>query len=256
MHSMDEFSLHQRVGEWYTINDHQLPQWRLKIGEFNMNNKADRIKQMKRPEVDQALADRLPPGQISTERFPILHEGEVPVYTMEQWDLQVFGEVAENLTFSYEQLMSLPKTKVICDIHCVTRWSKLDTTWEGILFRDFYERLNVKPEAKYVMLHADSDYETNVPLADLMGDQILLATHYDRKPLTNKHGWPLRLLVPHLYFWKSAKWIRGIEFMKEDRPGFWEQNGFHIYADPFEEQRFSGEDLQIPDDEWVKKEFD
>jgi DMSO/TMAO reductase YedYZ molybdopterin-dependent catalytic subunit len=106
------------------------------------------------------------------------------------------------------------------------------------------------------MIHADEDYDANIPLEDLLGDDIMLATHYDGKPLTAKHGYPLRLIVPHLYFWKSAKWIRGIEFMSEDRPGFWERNGFHNVADPFKEERFSGEDLPIPEDEWLKKEFD
>ncbi|NOV04570.1 sulfite oxidase-like oxidoreductase [Paenibacillus planticolens] len=225
---------------------------------MHKDSKAERIKRMQIPavEVPQELAGRVPPGQAVTDRFPILHEGEVPKYDMGEWSLRVFGEVAEEKSFSYEQLLALPRTQIVCDIHCVTRWSKLDTVWEGIRFRDFLSLLDVKPEGKYVMLHADNDYETNVPLEDLMGDDILLAMSYDGKPLTPKHGWPLRLLVPHLYFWKSAKWIRGIEFMKEDREGFWERNGFHNVADPFEEQRFSGEAIPIPEDEWVRKEFD
>jgi DMSO/TMAO reductase YedYZ molybdopterin-dependent catalytic subunit len=225
---------------------------------MNKDSKAERIKRMNIPavEVPQEIADRVPPGQVVTERFPILHEGEVPKYDMSTWSLRVFGEVTEEKTFSYEELLALPRTQIVCDIHCVTRWSKLDTVWEGILFRDFLKLINVKPEGKYVMLHADNEYETNVPLEDLMGDQILLAMSYDGKPLTPKHGWPLRLVVPHLYFWKSAKWIQGIEFMKEDREGFWERNGFHHVADPFEEQRFSGEAIPIPEDEWVRKEFD
>ncbi|MCY9658628.1 sulfite oxidase-like oxidoreductase [Paenibacillus chondroitinus] len=225
---------------------------------MNKDSKAERIKRMNIPAVDvpQEIADRVPPGQAVTERFPILHEGEVPKYDMSTWSLRVFGEVAEEKSFSYEELLALPRTQVVCDIHCVTRWSKLDTVWEGVLFRDFLKLINVKPEGKYVMLHADNEYETNVPLTDLMGDHILLAMSYDGKPLTPKHGWPLRLLVPHLYFWKSAKWIQGIEFMKEDREGFWERNGFHNVADPFQEQRFSGEAIPIPEDEWVRKEFD
>ncbi|MDU0202354.1 MULTISPECIES: sulfite oxidase-like oxidoreductase [Paenibacillus] len=225
---------------------------------MHKDSKAERIKRMNIPavEVPQEIADRVPPGQAVTERFPILHEGEVPKYDMSTWSLRVFGEVAEEKSFSYEELLALPRTQIVCDIHCVTRWSKLDTVWEGVLFRDFLKLINVKPEGKYVMLHADNEYETNVPLEDLMGDQILLAMSYDGKPLTPKHGWPLRLLVPHLYFWKSAKWIQGIEFMKEDREGFWERNGFHNVADPFQEQRFSGEAIPIPEDEWVRKEFD
>jgi DMSO/TMAO reductase YedYZ molybdopterin-dependent catalytic subunit len=223
---------------------------------MNRLNKADRIKQMKVPIVDAHHSSRVPPGQIVTERFPILHEGEVPEYELSEWSLRVFGEVAEERHFSYEDLLALPQTQITCDIHCVTRWSKLDTVWEGVLFRDFLKELYINPESKYVMLHADNDYETNVPLDDLMGDQVLLAFKYDGKPLAKKHGWPLRLVVPHLYFWKSAKWIWGIEFMKEDSEGFWEQNGFHNAADPFKEQRFSGEALPIPEDEWEKKEFD
>ncbi|UKS28848.1 sulfite oxidase-like oxidoreductase [Paenibacillus sp. HWE-109] len=222
------------------------------------DSKADRIKRMQIPnvEIPPELADRIPPGQVVTDRFPILHEGEVPQYDMTAWSLRVFGLVKEEKSFSYEQLMALPRTQVVCDIHCVTRWSKLDTVWEGILFRDFLRLLDVQPEGKYVMIHADNDYETNVPLEDLMGDDILLAMTFDGKPLTQKHGWPLRLVVPHLYFWKSAKWIQGIEFMAEDREGFWERNGFHNIADPFEEQRFSGEAIPIPEDEWVRKDFD
>jgi DMSO/TMAO reductase YedYZ molybdopterin-dependent catalytic subunit len=223
---------------------------------MNKESKADRLKRMQVPLADASLAGRVPAGQMVTERFPILHEGEVPEYDISTWSLRVFGEVEEERVLSFEDLLAMPQTQVVCDIHCVTRWTKLDTLWEGVLFRDFLSVLNIKPEGKYVMLHADNDYETNVPLEDLMGDQILLAMKYDGKPLTKKHGWPLRLLVPHLYFWKSAKWTRGIEFMKEDREGFWERNGFHNTADAYQEQRFSGEPLPIPEDEWVHKDFD
>jgi DMSO/TMAO reductase YedYZ molybdopterin-dependent catalytic subunit len=219
-------------------------------------NKADRIKQMKVPTVGVVLSSRVPPGQMVTERFPILHEGKVPEYDLSEWSLRIFGEVDEEKHFSYEDLLALTQTQISCDIHCVTRWSKLDTVWEGVLFRDFLKELHINPKGKHIMLHAANDYETNVPLDDLMGDQVLLAFKYDGKPLTKKHGWPLRLVVPHLYFWKSAKWIQGIEFMKENREGFWEQNGFHNTADPFKEQRFSGEDLHIPEDVWQNIEFD
>jgi DMSO/TMAO reductase YedYZ molybdopterin-dependent catalytic subunit len=224
-----------------------------------MHKKAERLKKvkaLKAADVAPELAHRVPPGQTVTERFPILHEGEIPRYDMKAWSLRIFGEVEQERTFSYEDLMALPQTKVHCDIHCVTRWSKLDTDWEGVRFSDLLPLLGVKPDARYVMIHADEDYDTNLPLADLLGDDILLAHSFDGEPLTDKHGWPLRLLVPHLYFWKSAKWITGIEFMKEDREGFWERNGFHSYADPFQEQRFSSEDNEMPDDEWHKKEYD
>ncbi|MEK8128171.1 sulfite oxidase-like oxidoreductase [Paenibacillus filicis] len=218
--------------------------------------KADRIKQMRVPVVDGALAHRVPAGQVLTERFPILHEGEVPEYNLDEWTLRVFGAVGEERIFRFKELQALPQTQVLVDIHCVTRWSKLDTAWEGVRFRDFLEHMNIKPEGRFVMLYADQDYETNIALDDLLGDDILLAMKYDGEPLSPKHGWPLRLVIPHRYFWKSAKWLRGIEFMKEDREGFWERNGFHNEADPFREERFSGEALPIPEDEWEKKEFD
>lgn len=225
-----------------------------------MHNKADRLKKAKVPaasgKVDPALRHRVPPGQTVTEKFPILHEGDVPVYDMNEWRLTVCGEVEAERSFTFEEILALPATKVVRDIHCVTRWSKLDTEWEGVLFKDLLPLLGVKPEAKYVMFHADPDYETNVPLEDLLKDDVMLAYRFAGEPLTDKHGWPLRTLVPHRYFWKSAKWIRRIEFMRDDRPGFWERNGFHNEADPFAEERFSGEALPIPEDEWTKKEFD
>ncbi|AJS61141.1 sulfite oxidase-like oxidoreductase [Paenibacillus sp. IHBB 10380] len=224
-----------------------------------MHTKADRLKSAKAPKVQQldtTLQHRLPPGQSLTEKFPILHEGEVPEYDLATWNLRIFGEVEEERTFSYEDLKAMPQSNTVSDIHCVTRWSKFDTPWEGVRFTDLLKVIQVKPEAQFVMIHADPEYDTNLPLVDLMNDDVLLAFNFDNKPLTAKHGWPLRLVVPHLYFWKSAKWIRGIEFMREDRQGFWESNGFHNTADPFLEQRFSGEDIPIPEDEWRRKEFD
>ncbi|MFF2484404.1 sulfite oxidase-like oxidoreductase [Paenibacillus sp. NPDC058071] len=223
-----------------------------------MNKKAERLKKapVRVAEVAPELQHRVPPGQTLTDRFPILHEGEVPEYDMAAWTLRIFGEVEQEREFTFDQLMALPQTKQVNDIHCVTRWSKLDTEWEGVRIVDLLSSLGVKSEAQYVMIYADQDYEANLPLADLIRDDVMLAHSYDGEPLTPKHGYPLRLIVPHLYFWKSTKWIRAIEFMKEDRPGFWERNGFHNYADPFREQRFSGDALDIPEDEWVHKEFD
>jgi len=224
-----------------------------------MHKKAERLKKInpaKIAVVPPELAHRVPPGQTVTERFPILHEGEIPVYDMDKWSLRIFGEVEQERSFSYAELLAMPQHSITRDIHCVTRWSKLDTEWEGIRFIDLLPLLGVKPEAKYVMIHADQDYETNIPLEDLLKEDILLAHRYAGEPITNIHGGPMRLIVPHLYFWKSAKWITGIEFMIEDRPGFWERNGFHNYADPFKEQRFSGEDLGMSEDHWHTKEFD
>ncbi|MDA5109785.1 sulfite oxidase-like oxidoreductase [Brevibacillus thermoruber] len=219
-------------------------------------NKAERIKRMRVPTVDPALARRLPPGQVLTERFPILHEGEVPVYDLETWTLRVFGEVDRDVTLSYADIMAMPQTTITCDIHCVTRWSRFDNRFTGVRFRDFLAAAGVTPQGRYVMLHGDYGYTANVALTDLDRDDVLLAHSFDGAPLTDKHGWPLRLIVPHLYFWKSVKWLRGIEFMNENKPGFWEQNGFHLNGDPFREERFSGEALPIPEDEWEKKEFD
>jgi DMSO/TMAO reductase YedYZ molybdopterin-dependent catalytic subunit len=219
-------------------------------------NKAERIKRMRVPTVDPALARRLPPGQVLTERFPILHEGEVPVYDLDTWTLRVFGEVDRDVTLSYADIMAMPQTTITCDIHCVTRWSRFDNRFTGVRFRDFLAAAGVTPQGRYVMLHGDYGYTANVALTDLDRDDVLLAHSFDGAPLTDKHGWPLRLIVPHLYFWKSVKWLRGIEFMNENKPGFWEQNGFHLNGDPFREERFSGEALPIPEDEWEKKEFD
>jgi DMSO/TMAO reductase YedYZ molybdopterin-dependent catalytic subunit len=219
-------------------------------------NKADRIKKMKVPAVDPALAERLPAGQVLTERFPILHEGEVPSYDMSEWTLRVFGQVDKEVTLTYDDILALPQKTITCDIHCVTRWSRFDNTFTGVSFRDFLKEIGVTPTGKYVMIHADHDYTANIKLSDLDREDVLLAHSFEGEHLTKKHGWPLRLVVPHLYFWKSVKWIRGFEFIDENKPGFWEQNGFHINGDPFKEERFSGEELPIPEDEWEKKEYD
>lgn len=223
------------------------------------SNKAERLKNARipnKPLLDEELQHRLPPGQTLTDSFPILHEGSVPEYDLKEWNLRIFGEVEQEYTFSFEQLQAMPVTQTVSDIHCVTRWSKFDTPWEGVRFSDLVRQLKIKPEARYVMIHADPDYETNVALEELMKDDVLLAWNYDGKPLTAKHGWPLRLIVPQFYFWKSAKWIRGIEFMKEDRRGFWENHGFHNTADPFKEERFSSEEYEMPEDEWKYCEAD
>ncbi|MDO7906795.1 sulfite oxidase-like oxidoreductase [Paenibacillus sp. JX-17] len=223
-----------------------------------MEDKAKRLKAASRrigPSAHEE-GDRLPPGQSLTDRFPILHIGEVPRYELDTWTLRVFGEVEEEQTFTYADLLQLPRVQSVSDIHCVTRWSKFDTVWEGVRFRDLLAAVSPKKDAGYVMIHADPDYETNLPLTELMGDDVLLAYHYDGKPLTPKHGWPIRLVVPQLYFWKSAKWIRGIEFMKEDRQGFWENHGFHNEADPFKEERFSEEEYEMPEDEWKYCDYD
>lgn len=219
-------------------------------------DKASRLKQANVPKRDESYGRRLPPGQALTDKFPILHEGDVPTYDLEQWSLSVYGEVGSPLEFRFSDLLALPQTTTTSDIHCVTRWSKFSTVWTGVRFVDFMEGLHVHSDAKYVMAYGDHDYSAILPLTDLLHSDVLLAHTYDGAPLTAKHGWPMRLVVPHLYFWKSVKWLRGIEFLRDYRDGYWEARGFHAYGDPFVEQRFSGEALPIPEDEWTKKEFD
>jgi DMSO/TMAO reductase YedYZ molybdopterin-dependent catalytic subunit len=180
---------------------------------------------------------RIPPGQYLTERFPVLTVGPNPDFDLSTWDFQLYGEVEDALQLSWDELMALPQHDVVADIHCVTRWSKLDTAWRGVLLRDLLERARVRAAGKYVMAYSDGGYTTNLPLEVVMDDDVLLAHTYDGKPLEPDHGAPLRLLVPKRYFWKSAKFLRRIEVMSEDRMGFWELNGYHNDADPWKEQR-------------------
>jgi DMSO/TMAO reductase YedYZ molybdopterin-dependent catalytic subunit len=182
-------------------------------------------------------ADRIPPGQYLTERFPVLTYGSNPDYDLTTWSLSVDGEVERPSTLSWDDLMALPQVDLTCDIHCVTRWSKLDTSWRGVRVRDLLERAGVKPSGRFVMAHSDGGYTTNMDLEGLLDDDVIVAHTYDGKPLEHDHGAPLRLLVPGRYFWKSAKFLRRLEVMPEDQQGFWELNGYHDYADPFQEQR-------------------
>ena len=183
--------------------------------------------------------DRVPPGQFLTEKFPVLHYGSVPIYqNLDKWDFRVFGLVEEPLRLTWNDLMKLPTLTQTVDIHCVTRWSKLDTTWTGIPWRELMKQIRVRPAATHAMAHCEYGFTANVPLEVLDDDDTMLAFLYDKKPLEPDHGYPLRLLVPKKYFWKSAKWLRGIEFMAGDKPGFWERNGYHMEGDPWKEQRF------------------
>jgi DMSO/TMAO reductase YedYZ molybdopterin-dependent catalytic subunit len=194
----------------------------------------------RRPNREEKVnSDRVPPGQRLTDKFPVLHYGSVPQFDRATWDLKVFGLVEEPLTLSYDQFLDLPATRIVTDIHCVTTWSKLDTIWEGVLFRELINSVQVDPEARFVMVHCEQDFTTNVPLEVLMDDDVLLAHRYDDQPLTPEHGYPLRLVVPKKYLWKSAKWVRGLELMAQDRLGFWEVRGYHNNADPWKEERYS-----------------
>ncbi len=185
--------------------------------------------------------DRLPPGQYFTDRFPVLHVGDVPVTDLSSWDLRLFGAVAQERRLSWEELRALPEAQLVCDIHCVTKWTKLDTQWSGVRFRDVMALVDVDPAADTVIAHAEGDYTANVPLDALLEDDVLLAWGYDGVPLEPDHGGPVRLLVPKRYFWKSAKWLRGLEWHIGDAPGFWERNGYHNDALPFLEQRYWGD---------------
>ena len=181
---------------------------------------------------------RLPPGQALTLKWPVLHYGGIPRFDAARWDFQVRGLVEAPLRFSWAEFNALPKIRVTSDFHCVTRWSRFDNRWEGVAFRELLGRVKLQPRAAYVLVGAEQGFTTNVPLADLDRDNVLFATHHDGAPLAPDNGYPLRLIVPHLYAWKSVKWVRGIEFLDHDVPGFWEQNGYHMYGDPWKEQRF------------------
>ena len=182
---------------------------------------------------------RLPPGQSLTLKWPVLHYGSVPVFNPETWDLRFYGLVELPMKLSWREFNALPKVERASDFHCVTRWSRFDNRWQGVAFRELLSRLHPKPAAAYILIHAEQGYTANVPLADLDREGVILATHHDGEPLTAEHGFPLRLIVPHLYAWKSVKWVRAFEFLDHEAAGFWEQNGYHLYGDPWKEQRFS-----------------
>ena len=183
-------------------------------------------------------AGRLPPGQSLTLKWPVLHYGSVPRFDPARWDFQIGGLVERPVRLSWDEFNRLPKIKTNSDFHCVTRWSRFDNDWQGVGFQEVLKLVNLKPEAHFVLVHAEQGFTANVPLADLDRDDVLFVTHHDGEPLTPDHGYPLRLIVPHLYAWKSVKWVRGLEFTERDVAGFWEQNGYHMYGDPFREQRF------------------
>lgn len=181
---------------------------------------------------------RLPPGQRLTDGWPVLHYGSVPRIDLAEWRLQIFGLVEHEVTLTWDELLALPQTSAHNDIHCVTTWSKFDNDWQGVSFQQVFKLVQPKPEARYVVFHSYGGYTTNVPLDEIQDEQNMLAHTHNGEPLTLEHGWPLRSLVPNLYLWKSAKWIRGIEFVSQDRPGFWEMYGYHMHGDPWKEERY------------------
>jgi DMSO/TMAO reductase YedYZ molybdopterin-dependent catalytic subunit len=182
---------------------------------------------------------RLPPGQIVTDKWPVLHYGSVPKVELSRWDLRIHGLVERPQIWTWQEFQMLPRVQVRSDIHCVTRWSRFDNLWEGVSIREVLRRAGITPEAHFAIIHSERGYSTNLPLPELDQDDVLLADRHDGVDLEPEHGWPLRLVVPRRYFWKSAKWVRAIELVAGDRPGFWEQNGYHNEADPWKEERFS-----------------
>ncbi len=192
-----------------------------------------------RPKVSDAQRKRIPPGQYLTQKWPVLHYGSVPSIDIGRWDFRVWGEVEAPFTFDWAAFREMPRAPIHTDIHCVTRWSRLDADFEGVPIGHLLARARPTPEARFVVAHAEQGYTTNMPLDVLDDDDVILADIADGEALTPEHGYPLRLIVPKRYFWKSAKWIRGLEVRTRDQLGFWERYGYHNDADPWKEERFS-----------------
>jgi DMSO/TMAO reductase YedYZ molybdopterin-dependent catalytic subunit len=188
---------------------------------------------------DDVESGRVPPGQYTVDDFPVLSAGPTPHTPLDQWTFTIEGEVADPKQWSWEEFRALPSETITKDIHCVTKWSKLDTTWEGVSVDVLLDE--VEHEAAYVTAFCDGGYTTNLPFEDVTDGKAWVAFGFDGEPLEPEHGGPARLLVPHLYFWKSAKWVRGLRLMEEDEPGFWESLGYHMYGDPWREQRYWGD---------------
>lgn len=192
-----------------------------------------------RPKLTDDQKRRVPPGQYVTEKWPVLHYGSVPRTDLAGWEFSVSGKVEEPFTFSWDEFLAMPRKSLHTDIHCVTRWSRLDADFEGVPIQHILERARVMPAARFVVEHCEQGYTTNLPIDILDDDDVIMADRADGQPLTPEHGGPLRLVVPKRYFWKSGKWLRGLEFRETDQPGFWERYGYHNDADPWKEERFS-----------------
>jgi DMSO/TMAO reductase YedYZ molybdopterin-dependent catalytic subunit len=210
---------------------------------------SDRVNERKTNEEYSTREGRLPPGQSLTEIFPVLHYGAIPAFNPATWDFRIWGELEQEVRWTWDEFQKLPRSLLTMDIHCVTRWSKFDTAWEGISVRSLVDRglLKLKPSAGFVVQHAEYGFTTNLPLEIVLQENFLLATHYNGKPITPEHGYPLRAVVGQIagrtdlktpYFWKGAKWLRSLEFASRDMPGFWEQAGYHNEGDVWKEQRF------------------
>jgi len=206
----------------------------------------------RRKENEQRVAQegRLPPGQSLTQKFPVLHYGPVPRFNPATWDLRVWGEVEQELRWTWDEFLKLPRTNLVMDLHCVTHWSKFNTQWEGVSLRNLIDQglIQLKSSAKFLLQHAEYGFTVNLPVEVALQDNFLLATHFNGQPISPDHGYPLRGVIGHIpgrddlkspYLWKGAKWLRGLEFMTQDKLGFWEQAGYHNEADIWKEQRFS-----------------
>jgi DMSO/TMAO reductase YedYZ molybdopterin-dependent catalytic subunit len=196
--------------------------------------KEERI--IRSPDVERE--NRIPPNQRLTEKFPVLHHGSVPKIDVSEWTFMIFGLVEKERKLSHEEFMVLPQVKVFSDVHCVTGWSKLDNTWEGVSTQVIKELVKIRPEAKFVIVHGAAGFTTNLSIEDFFEADVLFAVKHNGEALTPEHGYPLRLVVPRLYFWKSAKWVEGVEFTAKDRRGFWESRGYHNRGDPWKEERY------------------
>jgi len=188
---------------------------------------------------DTLRENRLPPGQSRTLKWPVLDAGGPPQLSGVEWAFSTFGLVREPMRWTCDEFQMLPRVKVLADFHCVTRWSQLDNLWEGVATREIERRVEISPEAKFLLVHGyDNDWTTNMPLDAFLAEDALLADRRNGEPLSIEHGGPLRLIIPRLYAWKSAKWVRSIEFLSEDQSGFWEREGYHMNGDPWQEERF------------------
>jgi DMSO/TMAO reductase YedYZ molybdopterin-dependent catalytic subunit len=188
---------------------------------------------------DTLRSNRVPPGQHLTEKWPVLHYGSAPRFDTSHWNLNIFGSVETEKSINFKEFLRLPQVKVFSDIHCVTTWSKLDNLWEGVSSAVIKTLVKIKPEAKFVIVHASGNFTTNLKVEDFFQRDVLLAVKHNGENLSSEHGGPVRLVVPRLYFWKSAKWVTGLEFTDKDRPGFWESAGYHNHGDPWTEERYN-----------------
>ncbi|MFI5340881.1 MAG: sulfite oxidase-like oxidoreductase [Candidatus Methylomirabilales bacterium] len=193
---------------------------------------------------ERAPGERVPPGQHLTQKWPVLTYGAMPRFDPRKWTFRCFGLVEQEVVWTWEEFQRLPRAEITSDVHCVTHWSLLDNRWEGVHIRELLKHVRVKPEAVAVMIHADPDYTTNLLLQELIDDDVLLALRHNGRDLEPDHGGPCRLVVPKLYFWKSAKWVRAFQFMDVNAPGFWEENGYHMHADPWTEERYSSQETR------------